>query len=210
MPAVLIGGLAAMISGCTTPVAPEEIQLHTVSSESVGPVTLAAGAGVPITFQLAVEEHLDRPELAVRSGAQIQYSERNQWAEPLEDGLGRLLRTRLAATPGVSRIVASGGAPGSPPRVAVTVVVDRFEGDVSLGGPGRAVVDAGWRIAPYGQPSASALASGIYVREAEGWDGRDYERLKIMLTELADDLADAVATSVSENIAGMGGSKVFP
>ena len=192
-----------MAAGCASTVSSEEVQLHTVSSESVVSPATGPREGMAVTFRLAVAEHLDRPEIAVRSGAGLRYSERNQWAEPLEDGLDRLLRSRLVGAGGVSRVLPPEGGSGLLPELIVTVAVDRFEGETSPQGKGRALVDAGWRVARADDPYAPTLASGVYAREAEPWDGEDFERLRQLLTELADDLAEAVATSVSEAVAGI-------
>lgn len=193
--------LVLMLAGCQNPeVSPDEIQLHTVSSETVAPVTSVVGQGVPVAYQLAVVEHLNKPEMLVVVGSQPTWSERHQWAEPLSDGLERLVRIRLGSVPGVSRVIGGGRESGTPPRVRVTVRVDRCEGEILPDNLCRAVVDAGWRITSLDDPSAPALASGIFVREDDTWDGKDYERLKLLLRDLASDLADAVAGSLEEAV----------
>lgn len=192
---------ALLLAGCQTPaVSPEEIQLHTVSSEAVAPVTTAVGQGVPVAYQLAVVEHLNKPEMLVRIGPELDYSQRHQWAEPLSDGLERLVRIRLGSVPGVSRVLGTGLESGDPPPLKVMVRVDRCEGEILPDDLCRAVVDAGWRIERLDHPSAPVLASGVFVREDDSWDGKDYERLKLLLRDLASDLADAVAGSLEEAV----------
>jgi uncharacterized lipoprotein YmbA len=190
-----------LLGGCQSPtVSPEEIQLHTVSSETVAPVTTVAGQGVPVAYQLAVVEHLNKPELLVRIGPKLDYSDRHQWAEPLSEGLERLVRIRLSSVPGVSRVLGAGRESGDDPPLRVMVRVDRFEGEKLPDGLNRAVVDAGWRIVRLDQPSAPVLASGVFVREDDTWDGKDYERLKHLLRDLASDLAEAVAGSLEQAV----------
>jgi uncharacterized lipoprotein YmbA len=189
-------------SGCTTPpVSPEEVQLHTVSSESVASITTSPGEGVPVALRLSVSEYLDQPELVVREGeAGLRYSPRNQWAEPLTDGLVRLLRNRLTREPGISRVLPMGIESDRTPVLLVAVRVDRFEGETLAGGMNRAVIDASWRIVRPDDRRGPALSSGLFVREAESWDGKDYELLKNLLKQLAADLADTVAVSLAGSV----------
>jgi len=193
--------LPLLVAGCqSSEVSPEEIQLHTVSSEEVAPVTTTPGEGIPVAYQLAVVAHLNQPEILVRVGGQLDYSQRHQWAEPLSDGLERLVRMRLGSVPGVSQIQPAGLESGDLARLKVTVRVDRFEGETLPDDLHRAVVDAGWRITRLDNTSAPALASGVFVREDDSWDGKDYERLKLLLRDLASDLAAAVAGSLEEAV----------
>ena len=187
--------------GCATPpVNPEEVQLHTVSSESVASITTSPGQGVPVTLRFSVSEYLDQPEMVVREvGSGLRYSPRNQWAEPLTDGFERLLRNRLAEEPGISRVLSPGLESDRMPVLLVTVHLDRFEGETLTGGMHRAVIDASWRIVRSADQTGPALSSGLFAREAESWDGKDYELLKNLLKQLAADLAGTVAGSLAQS-----------
>ena len=194
-------GLFGLIGCASAPVSSEEIQLHTVSSESVAPVAASNGEGVPIALRLAVSEYLDQPELVVREAdASLHLSPRNQWAEPLEIGFERLLRNRLAEEPGISRVLPLGVESDRSPVLLVIVFVDRFEGEKLTGGMNRAVIDASWRIVRSVEQPGPALSSGLFAREAESWDGKDYEMLKNLLKQLAGDLADTVAGSLARSV----------
>lgn len=194
-------GLFGLIGCATPPVSSEEIQLHTVSSESVAPVAASTGEGIPISLRLAVSEYLDQPELVVREAdASLSTSPRNQWAEPLEIGFERLLRNRLAEEPGISRVLPLGVESDRLPELLVMVFVDRFEGETLTGDMNRAVIDASWRIVRSADQTGPALSSGLFAREAESWDGKDYELLKNLLRQLAGDLADTVAKSLAQSV----------
>jgi uncharacterized lipoprotein YmbA len=190
--------------GCASPVNQEEVQLHKVSSEVVSPVTVSVGEGRTVALRVTLSDTLDRPEMVVRNvGSEIQYSPWNRWAEPLKDDLGRLLRTRWAAAPGISRVLSSERARDWSPTLLVMVHVDRFDGERLIGGLNRAVVDAIWRIVQLGDRVGPALSSGLFVREVEPWNGEGFEDLKRLLQELAGDMADAVAESLGESIAAL-------
>jgi len=167
----------------------------------VASITTSPGEGVPVALRLFVSEYLDQPALVVReAGSGLQYSPRNQWAEPLTDGFERLLRNRLAEEPGISRVLPLGLESDQMPVLLVTVLVNRFEGETLSGGMNRAVIDASWRIVPVDDQTGPALSSGLYVREAESWDGKDYELLKNLLKQLANDLAGTVAGSLAQSV----------
>jgi uncharacterized lipoprotein YmbA len=167
----------------------------------VASITTSPGEGVPVALRLAVSEYLDQPELVVREAdASLRYSPRNQWAEPLESGFERLLRSRLAEEPGISRVLPFGVESDRLPVLLVIVFIDRFEGETLTGDMNRAVIDASWRIVRSADQTGPALSSGLFAREAESWDGEDYELLKNLLKQLAGDLADTVARSLAQSV----------
>jgi hypothetical protein len=84
------------------------------------------------------------------------------------------------------------------PVILVSVHLDRFEGETLTGGLNRAVIDASWRIVTTNDEAGPALSSGLFVREDESWDGRDFELLRHLLKQLAADLAGTVASSLTE------------
>ena len=77
-----------------------------------------------------VAAYLNRPGLAIRRGDQgVVYTENHRWAEPVEDGLHRLLRECLSRRLGTEHILV-GSYPVAPSNCwELQIVVDQFEID---------------------------------------------------------------------------------
>lgn len=86
----------------------------------VGPVTLAA--------------YLDRPSIVVREGGnQVRPSRAHEWAEPLKDGVARVIAENLAIMLPTDAVVLFPWRTPQTVAYRVTVEILRFDG--SLGGP---------------------------------------------------------------------------
>jgi len=119
---------AALASGCAkgpppkfymleTPAVTEPAGLEQGVSIGVGPVTLPG--------------HLDRNQIVSReSGVKLQLSEGEQWAEPLKDGVTRVLAVQLALTLGSNRIFALPLRQPRPLDLRVAVDVVRLDGEL--------------------------------------------------------------------------------
>ena len=123
-------------------------------SVSVGPVTLP--------------EIVDRPQLVVRVGTnQVALLDDHRWAEPLRDGIPRVVAENLAQLLGVRQVVSYPNNVSFDPEYRVLLDIQRFE---SM--PGQTVtIDALWTVRPAsgGEPKRGRSAA----REQTGGDGYD-------------------------------------
>ena len=123
-------------------------------SVSVGPVTLP--------------EIVDRPQLVVRVGAnQVVLLDDHRWAEPLRDGIPRVVAENLAQLLGARQVVSYLNNVSFDPEYRVLLDIQRFE---SM--PGQTVtIDALWTVRPAsgGEPKRGRSAA----REQTGGDGYD-------------------------------------
>ena len=123
-------------------------------SVSVGPVTLP--------------EIVDRPQLVVRVGAnQVALLDDHRWAEPLRDGIPRVVAENLAQLLGARQVVSYPNNVSFDPEYRVLLDIQRFE---SM--PGQTVtIDALWTVRPAsgGEPKRGRSAA----REQTGGDGYD-------------------------------------
>ena len=94
----------------------------------VGPVTLAP--------------HLDRPQIVTRRGGEVHLDELDRWAEPLADGVARVLAESLGALLATERTWIYPWRPSVPVDVQASVEVLRF--DSESGGDG--VLVARWTL----------------------------------------------------------------
>lgn len=146
--AALTTVLTVTCAACSTPGASEHFYTLSdgSSSGSLPAATSNALTGVVITA-VTVPELVDRPQIVTRDGAhRVSVAEQHLWAEPLRNGIARVLAVRLART------LADAGRPaqvGAYPQTSIpnpdyriTIDVQRF--DAAPGGD--AVIDALWSV----------------------------------------------------------------
>jgi len=172
-----LGGTSASPSYYTlTPVeapAPAPAQADLVLG--VGPVTLPA--------------YLDRPQLVTRAGQDaLNLAEFDRWAEPLKEGVPRVLGDNLAALLGTNRVAAFPWGRSHPVQYQIAVDVTRFEGVAG----GDVVLGARWRV--LGSDGAELLVKQTTITEATGAAGSDalVAAMNRALGALSRDLAAAL------------------
>lgn len=152
MRAALAITLVATCAGCSTPSASERFYaLSDGSSSTSAPVatSTAASNALPgiVISAVTVPELVDRPQIVTRDGANhVNVAEQQLWAEPLKNGIGRVLAVRLAKTLAdagrPARVAAYPQTSIANPDVRVTIDVQRF--DAMPGGD--AVIDVLWSV----------------------------------------------------------------
>jgi uncharacterized lipoprotein YmbA len=136
----LLGVLAA---GCTFRSAPPKTYLLSAGGAASPPA--AAGARGPVVGvgPVTVPAYLDRPSIVVRAGEdEVRLSSDHHWAEPLKDGMARVVAENLAAMVPTEAVVVFPWRSPWTVKYRVTVEVLRFDG--SLGGA--VVLNARWRL----------------------------------------------------------------
>jgi uncharacterized protein len=107
----------------------------------VGQTTnVSIGVG-PIT----IPTYLDRRQIVIRTGTdQVELSQFHRWAEPLEDGMARILAEEIAARVPTERVVTFPwrGVVARAIQYQVVVTVVRFDGQQG----GDVMLDTRWRI----------------------------------------------------------------
>ncbi|AOS43612.1 hypothetical protein Verru16b_00664 [Lacunisphaera limnophila] len=139
-------------------------------------------AGTPVPESLGVRPvrlagHLRNRSMAVRvSENEVIYLDDIRWAEPVDEALTQVLRSRL-------RQIAGGGT--------VTVQIQRFELVRSAGNTVQLV--ATYAITPPG----GEPRPGEFTAERRVWSGGDTGALVGLLRQAADDLAEAIAAAAT-------------
>lgn len=134
----------------------------------------------PVTIRpVQMAGHLRNREIAVRiSDHEVTYLEGMRWAEPLDEAVTQVLRNRLRRV--------SGGA-------VVTVRVLRCE--LVQSENNTVQLAATYRISPVnGEPS-----QGTFTAPVRAWSGEDPAALVGLIHDAVQELAEAIATSVTDN-----------
>jgi uncharacterized lipoprotein YmbA len=135
-----------------------------------------------------------RPLIVRRGENEIEFREFALWGEPLESGIGRVLREELLARGAANSVVLVSGRREEPnPAVAVSVRVLACEG----GANGEVVFRAIWQVASTG-PKPATIARGDYRPGDLRWDGQSEASLAARLSQAVAGLAGEIAMAVKQ------------
>ena len=126
----------------------------------------------------------------VRGGNQVAYAGSARWAEPLDQGVARMVAEGLNR---VARVQATSFTPGSPPgdyAYSVEIQLQRFEGTDT----GEVVLAARYRV--FTGSGTEPIASRSFEVRRSGWHPRDYAGLARLLSEELMDLSRTVSRSL--------------
>lgn len=138
--ALALASWVALAAGCGSS---PPTRLHLLSAPPGAPASAPLGATVGVG-PVTVPEYLDRLQLVAREDAgSLVVSDTQRWAEPLREGLARVLAESLAASLAGERVARFPWPRAQAPELRVPVEVLRFEP-----GPDAAVhLEARWWVA---------------------------------------------------------------
>ncbi len=141
---VLLGGLLLLLGGCAS-TAPTRFYILTAlpSSARLQPLPgdrrdIVIGVG-----PVELPRYLDRPQIAARMGRhELRFAEFDQWAEPLQDNVTRVLAENLSLLLATDYVVTHPWPRSAALTFQVLVRITRFEGTMGE----RGVLTAQWQI----------------------------------------------------------------
>src|ERR1022692_2203745 len=157
----------------------------------------AAPGGLRIGLNAVVlGSYLDHPAIVVRTGAnEIRFEDFRRWAEPLNAGIARVLRSRLLASPDVAQVYAEPFPVDQERDFDVSVRVVRCEGAGTPEGRYVASLEATIEISSAGA-APRVLSRRVFVAPDAAWDGSDFGRLASLLAADVDSLAREVLAGI--------------
>lgn len=198
LPVALI--LAAIVStgGCGSLLAPQPDRAQFfVLTSSTGSVTTKAAASNATGKQLSIgvgpvsiPEYLQRPGIATRVGpTRVEYSQTDQWAEPLEQCFPRVLAQDLSNSPAISRVVMYPWPRSIHVDFQLEVNVRRFELDTRR----QAVLDAKWDLE---NPITGKVIESGFISETHP-AGSDASTATTALSHVLGSMADSLASRIA-------------
>jgi uncharacterized lipoprotein YmbA len=142
--------------------------------------------------RVVVPAYLARNSLAtVRAGNQVDYAGSARWAEPLDQGIARMVAEGLNR---VARVQATSFTPNAPPPADYTYSVEiqlhRFEGTDT----GQVILAGRYEVLPAN--GTDPIASRSFDVRRTGWQPGDYPGLARVLSEELMDVSRAIARSL--------------
>ena len=194
-------GLAAL-AGCNLPTAtPDPTRLFLLSAPGGAPAGAAASAETRAATlglcRIELPAYLRTPAVVIRpGGTEVVRTRDARWAEPLEQGIARLLRETLLAQPGVRSVAAYPAPQSALPQYEISVRVLACEGVTGPSGR-QARFAAAWEIrATAAGASATPVAAGTFENGQADWAEGDYAALTAKLGEAVAALGRELAAGL--------------
>lgn len=176
---------------------PDRARFFVLTSSASGSGT-ASSATAPGASRLSIgvgpvriPDYLQRSEIATRvSPTQIEYSQVNRWAEPLEECFPRVLAQDLSSSLATNRVVMFPWLGNTRVDYQVQVSVERFE----LTSQGQAVLTARWMIR---NPRTGKIVAAGEANESHA-AGSDAASSTAALSQTVGAMADDLASRISQ------------
>ena len=191
---LLAGSLA--LAGCSVVPEPQadRTRFYVLSASQVAETAVFAQDGFTLGLKkITLPSYLAKGSIVIRQGAhELTYNDYARWAEPLEDGVARLVRNSLLASPRVNRVFTEGFPFDQERDYDVAIMIHRGEG----------VRQNDWTVARFAATVeiTSPKADGkVVTRRMFGpvevaWDGRDYGALVQAISDAVTAMGDEIVS----------------
>jgi len=176
--------------------APAEAAAAAPSGTAAGESPLAAKKVRLGLRTIEVAHFLKGPEMVVRSGSnEVTLQDYARWAEPIQDGVARLLREQLAGAPNVARLDVPPFPLDQTRDYDIAVTILHCEGAIG-GAEGRSArFQASIRVSTAGA-TPELIARKIYTAPNVAWDGQNYDKLAQILSADVQGLGAAILEAI--------------
>jgi hypothetical protein len=191
----LAAGLClVLLLGCAR-TAPSRFYLLTPQTQAAS--TGLKTEGQPTTHKIALglgpvelPSYLDRPQIMTRTNEyQLEMSELNRWAEPLQNNIEGVLQANLSAQLATDRVLIGSWTRSRPVDFQVALTVRQFDGKLS----GEAQMEVRWTL--YGKDGQTVLATKAATYR-EPVSGKTYQDLVAAESRLLAALSREIATAI--------------
>ena len=140
----------SLLAGCTTPASKFYILSSVTTDTAVQPALNAPAIGVG---PVELPKYLDRPQIAVRSGAnELLYNETHRWAGTLQDNVTNVLAQNLELLVPTEKVSVFPWGRSTAIDYQVVAEISRFDAETS----GSVVLSANWKL--YREESREIIA----------------------------------------------------
>ena len=175
---------------------PTKFFVLTVPIASSQPATANKLASYKIgLLSIEMPAYLQSKLMVVRTGTnEIHFAEFDRWAEPLDEGISRVLKESLSSAANVESVALnSHGEDTLDYEVMIQVLA--CEGVREEGGTGSIRLSMSWEIRPVGTNATMNIRGG-FTATPTVWDGNDYGQLALQLSQAIAAAGHALAADL--------------
>ena len=190
-----LAAVALLFASCSLPPAQSDpTRFFVLSTPAVAPETGAKGPAVHLRPVELASYIKAKPMIVRRGDNEIEFREYARWGEPLELGIGRVLREELLARGAASAVLASGlRAVDVDYDYELTVRVLACEG----GADGAIYFRAAWELSTAGT-APKVVAHGDFHPADLRWDGKNEAALAAQLSQAVASLSGEIAAALAK------------
>ncbi|HEY3860525.1 MAG TPA: ABC-type transport auxiliary lipoprotein family protein [Verrucomicrobiae bacterium] len=199
-PAFLGAAVAVFATGCLSLKPAQDQERHYILAAAPAHRAETNRSRAVISLRpVDVARYLRGLDIAIRTGQnEITYPLNERWAEPLDDGIRRVLAEDLGASPAVREVLTEQPAPPGHPVYAIYVRVLACEGVWNTRGPGSIAFKAEWQIIQSGPPE-TIIDQGVFQDGVIAWTAGDYGQLASRLDGVLGHFADAIVAALARH-----------
>jgi len=175
-----------VVAGCNVVAPPQDDATRYYILSDSAPAAAQGGqsqGGARVGLKaVRLEGYLRRREMVVRTAAnEVDFKDYRRWAEPLDAAIGRIVQSRLLASPAVSQVWVEPFPVDQDRDYDVSIEITRCEGAVSPSGNYVASLSASIEVSTSG-PNGHVVARRSFSAPDEAWNGTDFDRLAALLS----------------------------
>lgn len=195
--------LLTILSGCSF-LKPANDQTHNYLLTAMPWPEPSAGVSPPCIVRVLpveVPNYLQTSDMVIRTGTnEVVFTKFNQWAEPLDAGIRRVLAQNLCDFRGIQEALTDEPAPARQNPYIISVHILECEGS-DINGRGSILFSASWEISQ-GEEQTTTLAHGIFRAPPSSWNPGDYDGMVSQLSGAIGDLSGILAQAISAQANG--------
>lgn len=190
-----LSGIGFVVAGCSLPQAtPDPTRFYVLSTPAVAASAGSKGPAVHLRPVELASYIKSKPMIVRRGDNEIEFREYARWGEPLELGIGRVLREELLARGAAGAVLASGlRAVGVDYDYELTVRVLACEG----GADGQVFFRAAWELST-ASATPKVVAQGDFRPADLRWDGKIEGSLAAQLSQAVAGLSGEIAEALKK------------
>jgi len=181
---------------------PTKFYVLTTTNASSRPADIDKLARYKIGLRsIEMPAYLKTKLMVVRTGTnEILFAEFDRWAEPLDEGISRVLKDALGSADNVESVALnSHGDDGLDYEVRIQVLT--CEGVRTESGTGSIRLRMSWEIKPAGT-NEMGIKRGAFTAMPAAWDGKDYGQLALQLSKAIAGAGTALAVELPRKVQG--------
>ncbi|MGH7940805.1 MAG: PqiC family protein [Limisphaerales bacterium] len=185
----ILAALAVVLNGCFSLKPASGQQQYYLLTGGSSNHSSGHGGGVCVVRVLPVEapDYLRTRDMAVRTGDNAMiFNAFHEWAEPLDNGIRRVMVEDLRGAPGIQNVLTDEPAPANAKVYIVSIHILSCEGNTS-NGQSSVLFEAHWEISESETPTPQA--QGIFSPQPNPWRRDDYSDLATQISRSVEILS---------------------
>ena len=178
------------------PVKDEEHDYLLTAQPQREPVARVKPARIVRVLPVEVPAYLQTSDLVIRTGTnEVVFAKSHQWAEPLDEGIRRVLVQNLRGFRGIEEVLTDEPPPAHRKPYIISIHILTCEAN-DTNGQGLVLFSAAWELSQ-GGAEETTVARGVFHAPPSPWRPGDYAGMVSQMSSAIADLSGILAQAIS-------------